>query len=219
MTLAGPASISAAAGQLTLNGGVNLAGNVLTIGGAGITNVAAPGLSGNGTLAINFGTTVNLSGGVSAATSLIDNGTLNMSAASETIANLNDSGAGTGILTLNNTALTVTGTGAFSGSISGGGSLTVSGGSLAVSGNTSLPSVTVTGSAGSLTNTAGTLAAASLVVGGPSSARRRNPKCERRNRAGTKPRSPSATDHQQSTSMVEPCKLRDGAGPTAPSSI
>ena len=76
VTLSGSSTIAAAAGQLTLAGGVNNGGYPLRIGGAGTINV--PNISGSGGLTIGPGTTLNLAGTMSASTNLTDSGTLNL---------------------------------------------------------------------------------------------------------------------------------------------
>ncbi len=145
VSLSGPATIATNSGQLTLTGGINNGGNLLTIGGAGITTINTPGISGSGGLTVAIGATLNMNGSVPSTTNLVANGTVNFTAASQTLASLNDSGAGSGSVTLNNTALSLTGTSVYTGSISGGGSLTLPSGVLTLSGNSSLPTVNLNG--------------------------------------------------------------------------
>jgi autotransporter-associated beta strand protein len=149
ITLTGASTIAAAAGQLSLAGGVNNGGFPLTILGSGTATIGgAPGtpglgISGSGGLTIGAGTTLNLAGTMSGLTNLTDSGALNLTAAAQTVAKFNGTAASS--LTLNNTALTVTGPGVFSGSISGGGSLAISSSNLTLGGNVSLAGMNVNG--------------------------------------------------------------------------
>ena len=149
ITLTGSSTIIAAAGQLNLTGGVNNGGYPLTILGSGTATIGgAPGtpglgISGSGGLTIGAGTTLNLAGTMSGLTNLTDSGALNLTAAAQTVAKFNGTAASS--LTLNNTALTVTGPGVFSGSISGGGSLAISSSNLTLGESSSWPSVNVNG--------------------------------------------------------------------------
>jgi autotransporter-associated beta strand protein len=115
-------------GANTYTGATTVSSGTLTIGSAGsLVSTAA---------SVSDGATLNVAGSLPSATNLTANGTVNFSNASQTLATLTDAGAGTRSVTLNNTALAVTGTSTFSGNISGGGSLTVtSSGALTLTGN------------------------------------------------------------------------------------
>jgi autotransporter-associated beta strand protein len=127
----------AGAGSLVLNG-INFTGNTTVTGGT--LEVAAGNLV-SGTLSTSAGATLTTDPGVTiaAAPNITDNGTINLNLAnsSQTFASLN----GAGLLNLNNpTAITVTGGGAFSGTIlPAGSSLTITGGTLALSGAAASP--------------------------------------------------------------------------------
>ncbi len=144
----------AGTGPLTVSGGSLVLSHVDTYSGA--TTVTG------GSLEIASGSIVSLSIGVSsgaaltvdsgalipAQANLADSGTANFKNTSQTIATLNGSGA----LTLNPTAMTITGGGTFSGAISGSGPLTVSGGTLEIASPGSIGNTGVSVSSGATLN-------------------------------------------------------------------
>jgi rhamnogalacturonan endolyase len=144
----------AGTGPLTVSGGSLVLSHVDTYSGA--TTVTG------GSLEIASGSIVSLSIGVSSGAALTvdsgavisgqanltDNGTANFKNATQSLATLNGSGA----LTVNPTALTITGGGTFSGAITGSGTLTVGSGTLEIASPGSIANTGVSVSSGATLN-------------------------------------------------------------------
>jgi autotransporter-associated beta strand protein len=146
-TNTGPTLVST--GTLTLPPTGKLASPAVTVSSGAVLNVL--GLI-----------SANVSNILSTSTALVDNGTVNVTIANQTLASLNGSGS----LSIIPTAVTISGGGSFSGAISGTGSVTVSGGSLVLSGtNTYSNSTSVTGGSLEIASP-GSIASSSVGVSG-----------------------------------------------------